>query len=99
MYCDPASMYSVYDIRRYYRRVNALHTMFNLYISVLLCLRWHYAKNSILCDIRRRRKMWSWSYIARHRINMKRYKDAYVKKLNVKKITDDLQEQIDVSRL
>ncbi|CAG2221761.1 VPS13A_C [Mytilus edulis] len=61
---------------------------------------WHYAMNSVLEeDIRNRRKMWSWSYINQHRSTMKQYREAYVKKLDGKKVSKELQKTLDVSVL
>ena len=61
-------------------------------------VRWHYAMNSVLEeDIRRRRQMWSWSFIRKHRQLMKQYREAYVKKLSNKKVPKDLQKTLDVS--
>ena len=64
-----------------------------------LCVtRWHYAYNSVLEEtVRRRRKMWSWSHIMEHRMMMKRYREAYVKKLDSKKVPADVQTVLDVS--
>ncbi|XP_052084958.1 intermembrane lipid transfer protein VPS13A-like isoform X11 [Mytilus californianus] len=57
---------------------------------------WHYAMNSVLEeDIRNRRKMWSWSYINQHRRTMKQYREAYVKKLDGKKVSKELQKTLD----
>lgn len=56
--------------------------------------------NSVLEeDIRNRRKMWSWSYINQHRSTMKQYREAYVKKLDGKKVSKELQKTLDVSVL
>ena len=48
--------------------------------------------------VRRRRRMFSWKHIIEHRMRMKRYREAYVKKLSNKKVPSDIQKQLDVSR-
>lgn len=53
--------------------------------------------NSVLEeDIRQRRKMWSWSNIKEHRKRMKTYREAYVQKLDGKKVSKELQKTLDV---
>ena len=65
---------------------------------LLFYIRWHYAMNSVLEeDIRRRKKMWSWSHIAQHRRTMRQYREAYVKKLDGKKVSKELQKTLTVS--
>ncbi|CAG2215319.1 VPS13A_C [Mytilus edulis] len=56
---------------------------------------WHFAQNSILEDIRRRRQMWSWTNIKKHRGTMKKYRDAYVKKLDGTTVSKELIKTID----
>lgn len=60
--------------------------------------RWHFARDSVLEEkVRRRRRMFSWDHISRHRIVMKKYRDAYTKKLsNPKKVPQDVQKDIEV---
>ena len=61
-------------------------------------VRWHYAMNSVLEeDIRRRKMMWSWSHIVQHRRTMRQYREAYVKKLDGKKVSKELQKTLTVS--
>ena len=56
---------------------------------------WHYAMNSVLEeDIRRRKMMWSWSHIVQHRRTMRQYREAYVKKLDGKKVSKELQKTL-----
>lgn len=62
--------------------------------------RWRYAYNSVLEEtVRRRRKMWSWKHISEHRMTMRRYREAYTKKLDSKKISTDVQKTITVCLL
>ncbi|XP_048251088.1 vacuolar protein sorting-associated protein 13A-like isoform X4 [Haliotis rufescens] len=57
---------------------------------------WHYAYNAVLEEtVRRRRRMFSWSHIIQHRLAMKRYREAYVKKLDKGKASGDVQKAID----
>nr|KAG5695912.1 hypothetical protein BaRGS_017350 [Batillaria attramentaria] len=57
---------------------------------------WHYAYNSVMEEtVRRRRRMWSWQHISQHRLTMKRYREAYVKKLDSKKVPGDVQKKIE----
>ncbi|XP_067654011.1 intermembrane lipid transfer protein VPS13A-like isoform X3 [Haliotis asinina] len=57
---------------------------------------WHYAYNAVLEEtVRRRRRMFSWSHISQHRLAMKRYREAYVKKLDKGKASGDVQKTID----
>ncbi|XP_056003796.1 intermembrane lipid transfer protein VPS13A-like isoform X2 [Ostrea edulis] len=58
---------------------------------------WHFARDSVLEEtVRRRRRMFSWSHIIEHRVTMKKYRDAYVKKLsNPKKVPKDVQKEIE----
>ena len=54
--------------------------------------------NSVLEeDIRRRKMMWSWSHIVQHRRTMRQYREAYVKKLDGKKVSKELQKTLTVS--
>ncbi|KAK3590891.1 hypothetical protein CHS0354_020869 [Potamilus streckersoni] len=57
---------------------------------------WHYSYASILEEtVRRRRKMWSWDHIKKHRTMKHRYREAYVKKLDSKKVATDVQATLD----
>ncbi|XP_052264161.1 intermembrane lipid transfer protein VPS13A-like [Dreissena polymorpha] len=57
---------------------------------------WHFAYTSILEEmVRRRRRMWSWQHIKLHRDSKLRYKEAYVRKLEAKKVPADLQKTLD----
>ncbi|XP_078330281.1 intermembrane lipid transfer protein VPS13A-like isoform X6 [Crassostrea virginica] len=58
---------------------------------------WHFARDSVLEEkVRRRRRMFSWDHIIQHRTTMKKYRDAYTKKLaNPKKVSQDVQKQIE----
>ncbi|XP_060551931.1 intermembrane lipid transfer protein VPS13A-like [Ruditapes philippinarum] len=57
---------------------------------------WHYAYTSILEEtVRRRRKMWSWSYMKEHRDMKNKYREVYIKKLESKKVSGDLQKSLD----
>ncbi|XP_053387649.1 intermembrane lipid transfer protein VPS13A-like isoform X4 [Mercenaria mercenaria] len=57
---------------------------------------WHYAYTSILEEtVRRRRKMWSWSHMKEHRDTKNRYREAYIQKLESKKVSGDLQKKLD----
>ncbi|XP_021375808.1 vacuolar protein sorting-associated protein 13A-like isoform X2 [Mizuhopecten yessoensis] len=57
---------------------------------------WHFAMTSVLEEnVRRRRRMWSWDHISRHRKNMRDYREAYVKKLDSKKVASDVQKKIE----
>ncbi|KAH3865933.1 hypothetical protein DPMN_028980 [Dreissena polymorpha] len=47
--------------------------------------------------VRRRRRMWSWQHIKLHRDSKLRYKEAYVRKLEAKRVPADLQKTLDVS--
>ena len=59
--------------------------------------RWKFAYNCIMEEqVQRRRKMWSWENIAKHRSTCKKYKDCYKKKLTLKKVPSDLQKQLEV---
>ncbi|KAK3093140.1 hypothetical protein FSP39_011676 [Pinctada imbricata] len=56
---------------------------------------WHYAMSSVMEEtVRRRRRMFSWPHIIKHRMNMKHYKEAYVKKLTSKKVSSELENQL-----
>ncbi|XP_029943561.1 vacuolar protein sorting-associated protein 13C [Salarias fasciatus] len=66
---------------------------------------WRYAYSSILeVHIQRSRRMWSWSSIRQHRLNLKAYKTAYKTKLlspskagpETDKQVQDLEEVLDV---
>lgn len=70
-------------------------------IHVLICIlfdRWHFARDSVLeKNVRRRRRMFSWDHIIHHRTVMKKYRDAYTKKLsNPKKVSQNVQKDIEV---
>jgi len=41
--------------------------------------------------------MWSWAYIKEHRGYKNKYREAYIQKLESKKVSADLQKQLDVS--
>ncbi|XP_065940396.1 intermembrane lipid transfer protein VPS13A isoform X3 [Magallana gigas] len=58
---------------------------------------WHFARDSVLEEkVRRRRRMFSWGHIIHHRTVMKKYRDAYTKKLsNPKKVPQDVQKGIE----
>ncbi|XP_052785478.1 intermembrane lipid transfer protein VPS13A-like [Mya arenaria] len=57
---------------------------------------WHFAYKSILEEtVRRRRKMWSWEHIREHRDKKNQYREAYIKKLESKKVASDLQKTLD----
>ena len=57
-----------------------------------------YAYTSILEEtVRRRRTMWSWEHIKQHRSMKNKYREAYIQKLENKKVSSDLQKQLDVS--
>ncbi|XP_033726256.1 vacuolar protein sorting-associated protein 13A-like isoform X3 [Pecten maximus] len=57
---------------------------------------WHFAMTSVLEEsVRRRRRMWSWDYISKHRKSMRDYREAYVKKLDSKKVPGDVQKKIE----
>ena len=47
--------------------------------------------------MKRRRQMFSWEHISRHRQLCKEYKEAYKKKIGLKKIPADLQKKLEVS--
>ncbi|XP_018108372.1 vacuolar protein sorting-associated protein 13C isoform X2 [Xenopus laevis] len=56
---------------------------------------WLYAINSILeVHIRRRTQMWSWNNIAKHRQNLKAYKNAYKIKLTQPKLPEETVKQL-----
>ncbi|GAB1605844.1 hypothetical protein Ahia01_000866700 [Argonauta hians] len=62
---------------------------------------WKYAYECILEEtVRRRRRMFSWAHIHKHRTIMKQYKEAYVKKLANKsfnaKIIEESENYLDV---
>ena len=40
--------------------------------------------------------MWSWNHIKEHRTMKHKYKEAYIQKLESKKVSGDLQKQLDV---
>jgi len=62
--------------------------------------RWHYAYQSILNEtVRRRRKAWSWKHIREHRDTKNRYREAYIRKIENKKVPADLQKELDVRPL
>ncbi|CAH1789713.1 unnamed protein product [Owenia fusiformis] len=57
---------------------------------------WKYAYRCILEEtVRRRRRMWSWEHIKHYRDVMRQYKEAYKKKLSMKKISSDIQKVLD----
>ncbi|KAL4216396.1 Vacuolar protein [Mactra antiquata] len=57
---------------------------------------WHYAYTCILEEtVRRRRKMWAWSTMKAHRDMKNRYREAYIEKLENKKVSGDLQKKLD----
>jgi hypothetical protein len=41
--------------------------------------------------------MWSWSHIVQHRRTMRQYREAYVKKIDGKKVSKELQKTLTVS--
>ncbi|WAR29642.1 VP13A-like protein [Mya arenaria] len=45
--------------------------------------------------VRRRGKMWSWEHIREHRDKKNQYREAYIKKLESKKVGSDLQKTLD----
>ncbi|KAE8617181.1 hypothetical protein XENTR_v10009002 [Xenopus tropicalis] len=56
---------------------------------------WLYAINSILeVHIKRRTHMWSWNNIAKHRQNLKMYKNAYKTKLTQAKLPEETVKQL-----
>ncbi|KAJ8307900.1 hypothetical protein KUTeg_014547 [Tegillarca granosa] len=58
--------------------------------------KWKYAYTCVLEEtVRRRHRMWSWSHISKHRKMMKQYREAYIKKLDSKKVSADTQKIID----
>ena len=60
-------------------------------------LRWKYAYNCILEeDVRRKKRMWSWTHMARHREMKKIYKEAYRKKLESNKKQSEVVKVIEV---
>lgn len=71
--------------------------MIHVYTCILFD-RWHFARDSVLEEkVRRRRRMFSWDHIIHHRTVMKKYRDAYTKKLsNPKKVPQDVQKGIEV---
>lgn len=71
--------------------------MIHVYICILID-RWHFARDSVLEEkVRRRRRMFSWDHIIHHRTVMKKYRDAYTRKLsNPKKVPQDVQKNIEV---
>ncbi|XP_071479699.1 intermembrane lipid transfer protein VPS13A-like [Diadema antillarum] len=57
---------------------------------------WHYAYNSILEEIvRRRRRMWSWDHIRAHRRLVRSYINLYVDKLDTSKPSKDLLKNLE----
>ncbi|XP_014662270.1 PREDICTED: vacuolar protein sorting-associated protein 13A-like [Priapulus caudatus] len=56
---------------------------------------WHFAMNSIMEDVRRRLRQKSWMHIADHRKRVKAYQAAYKKKLLAKKVSKELQTELD----
>ena len=67
--------------------------------SFLTCFscRWLFAYNSILEEtVRRRRNMWSWQVIKKHRDTCRKYKAAYKKKLTAKKVPADVAKTLEV---
>ena len=42
--------------------------------------------------------MWSWDHIKEHRTMKHKYREAYIQKLESKKVSGDLQKQLDVSK-
>jgi hypothetical protein len=58
-------------------------------------LQWfRYAVNSVISVIHRRRVVWSWEYIRSVRHDFKAYQSAYKKKLQTKKPTTELLEEL-----
>ncbi|XP_068131864.1 intermembrane lipid transfer protein VPS13C isoform X2 [Hyperolius riggenbachi] len=56
---------------------------------------WNYAITSILeVNVRRKSHMWSWSYIAQHRKNLKDYKNAYKVKLTQSKVPEETVKEL-----
>lgn len=65
--------------------------------SVRTC-RWHYAFKCVLeVDVKRKRRMWSWMHMKRHRDLMTIYKQAYKKKLEQAKKSSEYMKVIEVS--
>ncbi|XP_064596167.1 intermembrane lipid transfer protein VPS13C-like [Liolophura sinensis] len=57
---------------------------------------WHFAYKSVLEEtVRRRRRMWSWEHISHHRRTMKQYRQAYIQKLDQKKISAETQKKLE----
>ncbi|XP_062597875.1 intermembrane lipid transfer protein VPS13A-like, partial [Saccostrea cucullata] len=58
---------------------------------------WHFARDSVLEEkVRRRRRMFSWDHIMKHRVAMKKYRDMYTKRLaNPKSVSKDIQREIE----
>lgn len=65
---------------------------------------WHYCYSCILEEtVRRRRRMFSWEHIKKHRDTMKKYREFYIKKLsnkkvaaNVTKVLEECEKSLDV---
>lgn len=51
---------------------------------------WKFAFDSVLHDIRRRKKNWSWDHMLEHRNLCKSYADVYKTKMTVKKVSSEL---------
>lgn len=57
---------------------------------------WNYCYTCILEEtVRRRRRMFSWEHIKNHRNTMKKYKEAYIKKLSIKKVSSDVKQLLE----
>ncbi|MEE6510370.1 hypothetical protein FKM82_030038 [Ascaphus truei] len=56
---------------------------------------WNYATTCILeVHVRRRTRMWSWSTIRQHRLNLKTYKSVYKGKLTQSKVPEETQKNM-----
>lgn len=79
--------------------MNMLYFKYNYKISTIFFFpaRWNYCYTCILEEtVRRRRRMFSWEHIKNHRNTMKKYKEAYIKKLSIKKVSSDVKQLLEV---
>lgn len=53
-----------------------------------------FAYNGVAEDIRRRKREWSWVYIQKHRMMCRKYSSLYELKLNSKKISLSIAEEL-----
>lgn len=56
---------------------------------------WRFAYNSVLIDIKRKRRNWDWLHISEHREQCREYATLYQQKLKNKKLSADVKQKIE----